>query len=126
MFFAPVVRTRAIDPAFRSFDRSFERFVNEAFFNPGAQPVNAQQDEKAWTVTLDLPGVTRDELSIATEGNVVRIETKAEAKRQYKAAYELPQDIDVAASSAKLENGVLTLTLAKQVPVSNVKQIEIK
>jgi HSP20 family protein len=126
MFFAPVVRTRAVAPGSRSFDRSFERFVNEAFFNPATQGVNVQQDEKAWTVTLDLPGVTREELSIATEGNVVRIETKAEAKRQYKAAYELPQDIDVAASGAALENGVLTLTLAKQVPVSNVKQIEIK
>ena len=127
MFFAPVVRTRAVAPGSRSFDRSFERFVNEAFFNPATTPgVNVQQDDKAWTVTLDLPGVTREELSIATEGNVVRIETKAEAKRQYKAAYELPQEIDVAASGAKLENGVLTLTLAKQVPVSNVKQIEVK
>ena len=127
MFFAPVVRTRAVAPGSRSFDRSFERFVNEAFFSPAAAPgVNVQQDDKAWTVTLDLPGVTREELSIATEGNVVRIETKAEAKRQYKAAYELPQEIDVAASGAKLDNGVLTLTLAKQVPVSNVKQIEVK
>ena len=127
MFFAPVVRTRAVAPGSRSFDRSFERFVNEAFFSPATTPgVNVQQDDKAWTVTLDLPGVTREELSIATEGNVVRIETKAEAKRQYKAAYELPQEIDVAASGAKLEHGVLTLTLAKQVPVSNVKQIEVK
>ncbi|GAC1606572.1 MAG: hypothetical protein NVS3B2_14250 [Ramlibacter sp.] len=126
MFFAPVVRTRAVAPEFRTFDRSFERFVNEAFFNPATQGVNVQQDEKAWTVTLDVPGVTREDLSITTEGNIVRIETKAEAKRQYKAAYELPQDIDVAASGARLEHGVLTLTLAKQVPVSNVKQIEIK
>ncbi len=39
---------------------------------------------------------------------MVRIESKAEAKRQFKAAYELPQDIDVAASEAKLENGVLS------------------
>ncbi len=126
MFFAPVVRTRAVAPSFRSFDRSFERFVNEAFFNPSTQAVNVQQDDKAWTVTLDLPGVTREELAIATEGNVVRIETKPEASRQYKAAYELPQEIDVDASTAKLENGVLTLTLAKQAPVSNVKQIEVK
>lgn len=126
MFFAPVVRTRAVSPGSRSFDRSFERFVNEAFYSPSFQGVNVQQDDKAWTVTLDLPGVTREELSITTEGNVVRIGTKAEARRQYKAAYELPQEIDVAASSAKLENGVLTLTLAKQVPVSNVKQIEVK
>ena len=124
MFFAPVVRTRA--PAYRSFDRSFERFVNDAFFGNAAAGVNVAQDDKAWTVTLDLPGVTREELSIAIEGSIVRIETKAEAKRQYKAAYELPQEIDAEATTAKLENGVLTLALAKQAPASNVRQIEVK
>jgi HSP20 family protein len=56
----------------------------------------------------------------------VRIDTRAEAKRAFKAAYELPQDIDADTSAAKLENGVLTLTLAKKAPVSNARQIEIK
>jgi HSP20 family molecular chaperone IbpA len=126
MFFAPVVRTRAVSPAFRSFDRSFERFVNEAFFVPPARKFDVTQDDKAWTVTLDLPGIAREELSINIEGAIVRIETKAEAKRQFKAAYELPQDIAVDNTNAKLENGVLTLTLAKQVPVSNARTIEVK
>ena len=125
MLFTPVVRTRAAAPL-RSFDRSFERFVNEAFFTNATRGFNVEQDDKAWTVTLDLPGVTREELSIATEGSVVRIETKAEAKRQYKAAYELPQEIDVEATAARLENGVLTLTLAKKQPVSNARVIEVK
>ena len=123
---APAVGPRPVPPGSSSFARSFGRFGNGTFFNPAVPGVNVQQDDKAWTVTLDLPGVTREELSIATEGSVVRIETKADAKRQYKAAYELPQEIDVAASGAKLDNGVLTLTLAKQVPVSNGKQIEVQ
>jgi HSP20 family protein len=126
MFFAPVLRTRAVSPAFRSFDRSFERFVNDAFFSDAARGFNVEQDDKAWTVSLDMPGVARDDLAVTIEGSIVRIETKAEARRQFKAAYELPQDIDAGASGAKLENGVLTLTLAKQVPVSNARQIEIK
>ena|SRR5437868_7091235 len=126
MFFAPVVRTRAVSPAFRSFDRSFERFVNDAFFGSTTTGLNVEQDDKAWTVTLDLPGVAREDLSINIEGAIARIETKAEAKRQFKAAYELPQDIDAQASGAKLENGVLTLTLAKKQPVSNARTIEIK
>jgi HSP20 family molecular chaperone IbpA len=127
MFFAPVVRTRAAVPSFRSFDRSFERFVNDAFFTGTSTPgFKVEQDDKAWTVTLDLPGVAREELAISIEGAIVRIETKAEAKRQFKAAYELPQEIDVANTGAKLENGVLSLTLAKQVPVSNVRTIEVK
>jgi HSP20 family molecular chaperone IbpA len=128
MFFAPVVRTRASAPAYRSFDRSFERFVNDAFFGngPGRAGFNLEQDEKAWTVTLDVPGIAREDLSINIEGAIVRIETKAEAKRQYKAAYELPQEIDVEATTARLENGVLTLALAKKQPVSTARQIEIK
>jgi len=126
MFFAPVARTRANSPAFRSFDRSFERFVNDAFFTSTTRNFDVKQDEKAWTVTLDLPGVAREELSVDIEGTIVRIETKVEAKRQFKVAYELPQDIDTDTSGARLENGVLTLTLAKKAPVSNARTIEVK
>ena len=126
MFFAPVVRTRAMSPAFRSFDRSFERFVNDAFFSNTVPGFEVAEDGKAWTVTLDLPGVAKEDLGVTIEGSIVRIETREQAKRQFKAAYELPQDIAADASAAELENGVLTLTLVKQLPVSNARQIEIK
>ena len=123
MFFAPAVRTARYVP--RTYDRSLERFVSEAF--AGAQrSLNVEQDDKTWTLTLDVPGLSRDDLTIGIEGAVVRIESKPEAKRQIKAAYELPQDIDSQASAAKLEDGVLTLTLAKKLPVRNVRNIEIK
>jgi len=119
MFFAPVARTRAAAPSFRSFDTSFERFFNTLGFD-------VKQDEKAWTLSLDLPGVARSDLDISIEGAIVRIETKAEAQRQYKAAYELPEEIDADATSAKLENGVLTLALAKKQPVDKSRKIEVK
>lgn len=130
MYFTPLARTRSATPAFRSHDRSFERFANEALF--GRTPDQAKtsmqvvQDEKVWTLTLDLPGLARDELSIGIEGSVIRIASKAEAKRHFKAAYELPQDIDAGASIARLENGVLTLTLAKKIPVSQVTELAIQ
>lgn len=123
MFFAPTLRSRAfVSP--RAFDRSFERFVNDAF-DGARRPPNVEQDDKAWTLRLDVPGVAREDLNIGIEGAVVRIETRAEAPRQFKAAYELPQDIDTAASEAKLENGVLTLRLAKLEPVSKVVNLAI-
>lgn len=126
MFLATVPRTRAVSPAFRSFDGNFERFINEAF-SAGPRPTTSiEQDDRQWTLSLDVPGVAREDLNIGIEGTVVRIETRADAKRQYKAAYELPQEIDAAASAAKLENGVLTLTLAKQVPVSKVTQLSVQ
>lgn len=121
MFFAPALRATRFVP--RADDRSFERFVNDAF--AARRSLNVEQDDKSWTVTLDVPGFAREDLTIGIEGAVVRIESKADAKRQFKAAYELPQDIDVATSEAKLENGVLTLKLGKQIPVSNVSQLTI-
>lgn len=124
MFFAPAVRTNHHFVP-RSYDRSFERFVSDAFPAGNRRAVSVEQDDKSWTLTLDLPGFSRDDLSIGIEGAVIRIDSKAEAKRQFKAAYELPQDIDATASEAKLENGVLTLKLGKQVPLSNVTQLSI-
>ncbi|MGJ7489740.1 Hsp20/alpha crystallin family protein [Variovorax sp. ZT4R33] len=123
MFFAPTVRTARFAP--RAFDRSFERFVNDAFPSGPQRSLNVEQDDKTWTLSLDVPGLSRDDLSIGIEGAVVRIETKADAKRPFKAAYELPQDIDVAGSEAKLENGVLTLKLGKVAPVNRVQPLAI-
>lgn len=129
MFLAPALRTRATIPAYRSIDSSFERFVNDALYSRAtrAAPGPAvEQDDKAWTIKLDLPGVAREQLSIQIEGAQVRIETLADCKRPFKAAYELPQDIDVDATTASLEHGVLTLVVAKQAPLSKARQIEIR
>lgn len=126
MFFTPVVRAHAVSPSLRSLDRSFERFVNGALAGTARTGVNVTQDDKAWTLSLDVPGIAKEDLTIGIEGTVVRIETRQEAKRQLKAAYELPQEIDAATSTAVLENGVLTVTLAKKAPVSNVVNLAIR
>lgn len=125
MFFAPALRTRAYVPA-RAFDRSFERFLNESFFRPVTSGVKVEQNEEAWTLTLDLPGVTREQLAIDVDGSVVRVQTAKEAARRFQAAYELPAEIDADATSAKLENGVLTLTLGKKKPAVTARAIEVK
>lgn len=125
MFFTPVIRRSAFNPALRSLDRFFDETALAPAALAKATSYRIQQDDKAYTLSFDMPGIAKEQLSIGIEGNVVRLESKADAPRQYKAAYELPQDIDVAASDAKLENGVLTLKLAKQVPVSKVTQLTI-
>jgi HSP20 family protein len=119
MLFAPALRTRAVD-------RSFERFLNESFFQPVARGLKVEHNDDAWTISLDVPGVAREQLSIDVDGTVVRVKTVDGAPRQYQAAYELPAEIDVDATSAKLEHGVLTLTLGKKKPVVTARQIEVK
>jgi HSP20 family molecular chaperone IbpA len=91
----------------------------------GAHDPEVTQDEKQFTLKLDVPGIAKEHLSIRIEGAIVRIESKDDAPRRYRAAYEFGQDIDTAASSASLENGVLSLSLAKVVPVSKVTELAI-
>jgi HSP20 family molecular chaperone IbpA len=123
MFFAPVFHRTAYVPSLRSLDRFLDAALREPVVNATLEKV--EQDDKAYTLSFDVPGIAKDQMSIGIEGNVVRLETLSGAARQYKAAYELPVDIETSASEAKLEHGVLTLKLAKKVPVSNVSQLAI-
>ena len=129
MFFATTapaaLRRQAVNAAFNPAGRSLERFLDEALVANRQKAAAIEHDDTSFTLSFDVPGVTRDQLSIGIEGSVVRIESKECAPRQYKSAYELPQDIDVASSQAKLENGVLTLKLVKVVPVSKVSELVI-
>ena len=107
-----------------------EKFLSETFSSlsgNGTSPGATVQDtDKSYTLELDVPGLAREHLDIGIEGDVVRITSKAEAARKVKAGWRFPLEIDAANSSAKLENGVLTLTLGKKVPVSNVSHLDIQ
>ena len=126
MFFAatsPVYTRRAMPfPA----SRMLQRMQREVTRDDQAQRgITAEQDETSTTLRFDVPGVTREQLEIGVEGNVVRIATTEGAPRQYRMAYRLAQDIAAETSSAKLENGVLTVKLAKPAPVERSTRIAV-
>jgi HSP20 family protein len=125
MFFATTAPASLRRSVYSPAGRSLERFLKDTQVASRQTTGTIAQDDKSYTLSFDVPGIAKDQLSIGIEGNVVRIETKEGASRQYKSAYELPQDIDVSTSEAKLENGVLTLKLGKQVPVSRVTELAI-
>ena len=125
MFFtasAPIARRSAYAPALRSLDR----FLDEALTVARSSAAKLTEDDKAWTLSIDVPGVSREQLAIAIDGATVKLETVEGAPRQYKKVYEFAQDLDAAASSARLEHGVLTLTLAKLVPESKATTLAIQ
>ena len=117
----PASRRSVYGPALRSLDR----FLDDAL-TVARQGATHFKDEGAhWSLSIDVPGVAREQLSIAIEGQTVKIETVEGAPRQYKKVYEFEQEIDAAASQAKLELGVLTLTLAKLQPASKATTLPI-
>lgn len=125
MFFATPAPASLRRAAYFPANRTLERFLEETQLASRQRSCAIAQDDKSYTLTFDVPGIAREQLSIGIEGSIVRIASKEGAPRQYQSACELPQDIDVASSAAKLENGVLTLKLGKQVPLSRVTELTI-
>ena len=106
-----------------------DRFLSDTFSsfadNQISRSVNVEDLENAYTLQLDVPGVPKEHLDIGIEGDVVRINSKEGSPRQVKAAWRFPIEIDQTNSSAKLENGVLTVKLAKPTPVDRSTRIAV-
>lgn len=117
-------QTQAVAP--RHLDQALERFLDNAFQAPARRAqARFSQTETHYTLALDLPGIPKAQLALGIDGQELRIETTAEAPRAFQASYELPQDVDAAASRATLEDGVLTVTLARKQPVDSRVKIAI-
>lgn len=126
MIFAPTMRRASFVQAPHSADAALQRFLLAAAQgSPARAPVQVQDDEKATTLQLDVPGLSREQLAITIDGTQVQLKSIEGAPRQVQRSWELPTEIDAAASSAKLENGVLTLVLTKKVPENRATQLTI-
>ena len=129
------------------FPTVFDDFMND--FTPNtckttAPAVNVREDEKAYTMEVAAPGIKKEycRVSLNEEGNLcIAIENKMEHKEEdkkqhylrrefsytnYQQNYTLPEDVVKDKISARVENGILTVTLPKQEKEAKVsKSIEI-
>ncbi len=110
-------------------DAVLQRFLEASLRTPSAPsaPSNRQyaQDDAGFTLTLDMPGIAKDQLNITIDKTLVQLQSKEGAARKYHKTYEFPLEIDPQTSQAKLEHGVLTLTLAKKAPVSSAHTLRV-
>jgi HSP20 family protein len=88
------------------------------------------ESEKSYLIEADLPGVSKDDLKVSVDGQRITIEAELRREterkegetvmyaerviRRYARALELPSEVDDASAVARLENGVLSLTLPKK------------
>ncbi len=122
MFFTPIAPV-----TYRNNARmGVERFLKEVARPLQSPSTEFEQDEQQYTLRMDVPGVSREQLSVLIEEQVVRITTLSDAPRVYKAQFELPTSIDAAASSAKLEHGVLSLVLVKKLPENKAQTVMVQ
>ena len=112
----------------------FDDFLNTDFMpraKSTAPAVNVKESEKAYTMELAAPGIKKEycRVGINEEGNLtVAIENKVEHKQEdkhhhylrrefsysnYEQAYTLPDDVERDKISAKVEDGILTVTMPR-------------
>jgi HSP20 family protein len=132
MFVIPVSRHSA------EFTRHIERLLAKPERNAVAlrsPPLDVSETDSAYVLQLDLPGIAKEAVKIIIEGRRISIDAaQAELAPETTLATErplhreravtrfsrnvvLPAEVNQADSIAKLENGVLTLTLVKRQPV---------
>lgn len=128
MFFAsPVIRRSAFNATTQA-DLALQRFLQAAqqAATPAAKDYSASTTEAATTLSVDVPGLAREQLQLRIEDAQVHLSSVEGAPRQVQRSWELPHAIDAAASSAKLENGVLTLVLPQLKPVDKSVTLAIQ
>lgn len=125
------------------FPTMFDDFFNNDWMpkmKATAPAVNVKEDANAYTMELAVPGIKKEfcRVNINADGNLeVAIENKLEHKDEnkkehflrrefsysnYQQTYVLPDDIVKDQIAAKVDNGVLTITMPK-VSKDEVKQI---
>ena len=116
--------------------------TEERFLSSFVPVVNTREEEHAYHVELDLPGIKKEDIDITTEDNVLSISGKRKLKEEAKEedyyrvesvygkfsrSFTLPEKIDVENIHAESSDGVLEVVIPKlKVEDTKPKKIEIK
>ncbi|MFD0737876.1 Hsp20/alpha crystallin family protein [Lysobacter koreensis] len=105
----------------RSLSRGYEKTLE--------MHMDVHEDDKAYRINVDVPGVKKEDIDVSVEGNQVTItaevkreqsrdkEKEVHSERFYGKAsrsFSLPSDVDSGKSEARYDGGVLSLTLPKK------------
>ncbi len=122
-------------------ERTFGRY-GRLFDSPTdhTPPVNVYRDDDGVTVTAEVPGVLSRDISIVTEGDVLRISAKRSASEgvrdedyhrreersfgEFSRELRLPAGLDAEKIDARLADGVLTVRLPKS-EAAKPRRIEV-
>lgn len=106
----------------------------------GTVSLDLVERDDEFLVTVDLPGFERDDVDIAVTDHTLRVEAEREVEteegdEQYirrerrqastRRSVQLPEEVDTGAVSARMRNGVLTVTLPK-LEATTARHIDIE
>lgn len=99
--------------------------------------LDVKENDNAYTVHADIPGVKKEDIHVTVEGNLVSISAEKKTEKEEKAgdkvvhseryvgkvsrSFSLGSDIDEGQAQAKYTDGVLELTLPKKASAASKK-----
>lgn len=130
---------RELDEMSRRLSRFFEgRDIPSADWSPSA---DISETDKEYRIRAALPDVKKDDVDVSLEGGVLTIRGERRARKEEKnetmhrveieagtflRSFSMPDDADPDKVDAKLENGVLDVTIAKRPEAKpETKKIEV-
>jgi len=124
-----LVRQEPFDVAFPEFFRSLMRPMRLEL-EPGLEiRFDLKENDKAYTVHAEIPGVKKEDIDVTIDGNVVSIRAEVKREKEEKGekmlrseryfgaisrSFTLASDVDEKTATAKYADGVLELTLPKK------------
>jgi HSP20 family protein len=132
----------AVDDLFDDLMKGF--FVRPLRYPTGELPaqikMDVKEDDAAYTIHAEIPGVKKDDINVNVDGDTVSISAEVcresgkegekwlHSERHYGKVYRsftLGHDVDESGAKAKFDNGVLELTLPKKA-VSATRRLAIE
>ena len=135
-----MVNITRYDP-FGELDDFFKGFLVRPVAFEGEKPMQIKLDVKendnAYTVHADIPGVKKEDIHVTVEGNMVSISAEKKTEKEEKdgdkvlrserfvgkvsRSFSLGSDVDESKAQAKYNDGVLELTLPKKAGIGSKK-----
>ncbi|RXZ43717.1 Hsp20/alpha crystallin family protein [Crenobacter cavernae] len=136
----------------RDFDTLLDDMLKGFFVRPVGFGSNAtlapdikldvKEDDKTYTVEVELPGVKKEDIHVEIDGNTVSISAEVRQENELKEgekllrseryfgqasrSFQLACSVDEQAASARFQDGVLELTLPKRETTSGGRRLLIK
>ncbi len=123
-----------LDDFFAGFFRPVFNAERGALTNVSEIRIDVREDDKSYTVEAVVPGVKKDDIHVAIDGNEVSITAEVKNEKDVKDGervlrserfygkttrrFALAQEIDESGAQAKYEDGVLKLSLPKKAATS--------
>lgn len=117
------------DPFFTNFLDSVFETENESLWKGNVYTHKTVNDEGV-TLEFVVPGLEKEDVSIFTDDKTLRIsyspeEEKSKFVKSFERSYTMADDLDDKKINAKLENGVLTVTIPKSKKKNSQRTISV-